>query len=707
MKILFIILGFFFLGIGAVGVVLPVLPTTPFLLAAAFFFARGSRRFNAWFLSTKLYKLHLESFVQSRSMKLKSKVGLLSFASTMLIIAFILSHNIYVRILVVLVAIYKYYYFTTKIKTIRSAGPRKPSKMFNGRLIGLVEHAKKHIVLSVFFNWLSLLSNIAAIVSMVLLLDQAWKGELSGRSILVTAGVVAGAIVIRFGCNYKATMLSSQAAINAKKALRSQIYRKLLKLGSSYTEKASTAEMVQVAVEGVEQLESYFGRYLPQLFYSLLAPLTLFAVLSFVSFKAALILLICVPLIPISIMSVMKFAKKLFGKYWGNYVNLGNTFLENLQGLTTLKIYMADKAKNDEMNTAAESFRKITMKVLTMQLTSVSIMDLIAFGGAATGVIIAAQQFLAGTIGLGGALSIMLLSAEFFIPLRLLGSYFHIAMNGMAASDKIFRLLDWEEGEAKTREIDGIDIKLAGVQFAYEHERKILHEVSMDIPQGSYVAIVGESGSGKSTIAALLMGMSTGYGGSLTIGGHEVAAISEKSMMRHITWIGHNSYIFKGTVAENLQMGNSGASERQMLDALHKVKLAEFVIAQGGLAYELKEQGSNLSGGQRQRLALARALLHDSDIYVFDEATSNIDVESEESIMSVIHSLTGAKTVILISHRLANVVRCGTIYVLHDGRVAEFGNHQELLSRNGYYAELFNSQHRVEQYGRKRSTVYA
>lgn len=707
MKIVYIILGFLFLGIGAVGAVLPVLPTTPFLLLAAFFFARGSERFNAWFLSTRLYKNHLESFVQSRAMKLKSKVGLLSFASTMLIIAFFLSPNMYVRGFIILVMIYKYYYFFAKIKTIRSTAPRKPSKMMNGRLIGLVEHAKKYIVLSVLVNWLSLLCNIAAVVSMVHLLEGAWKEELSGRSILITGCIVAAAIAVRFVCNYKATMLASQAAINAKKALRSRIYRKLLKLGSAYTEKASTAEMVQVAVEGVEQLESYFGRYLPQLFYSLLAPLTLFTVLSFVSFKAVVILLICVPLIPLSIMSIMRFAKKLFGKYWGNYVNLGNTFLENLQGLTTLKIYMADKAKNDEMNTAAESFRKITMKVLTMQLTSVSIMDLIAFGGAASGVIIAVREFLAGSIGLGGALSIVLLSAEFFIPLRLLGSYFHIAMNGMAASDKIFHLLDWEEGEAKTREIEGIDIKLARVQFAYEQERTILHEVSMDIPRGSYVAIVGESGSGKSTIAALLMGMSAGYDGSLTIGGQEVAAISEKSMMRHLTWIGHNSYIFKGTVAENLQMGNSGASEREMLDALHKVNLAEFVIAQGGLGYELKEQGSNLSGGQRQRLALARALLHDSDIYVFDEATSNIDVESEESIMEVIHSLAGAKTVILISHRLANVVRCGTIYVLRDGRVAEFGNHQDLLNRNGYYAQLYSSQFSLEQYGTKGGAVYA
>lgn len=709
MKFVYVMLGFFFLALGAVGAVLPLLPTTPFLLLAAFFFAKGSERFDRWFKSTGLYKRHLASFLKSRAMTRKAKISIQAFASTMMVIAFITVDFWPARVMISLIMVYMYYYFFKKIKTIaavETGRPAKSSKMFNGRLLGLVEHSKTYIALGVAVNWIALLSNMAAVISITILLQRAWEGEVEDRLLLITAAIVAGAITVRLCCGYTGAMLSFRASANAKRTLRSRIYGKLLKLGATYKEKVSTAETVQVAVEGVEQLEHYFGRYMPQLFYSLLAPVTLFAVLSFINLKAALILLLCVPLIPVSIVAIMRFAKKLFSKYWGVYVNLGDSFLENLQGLTTFKIYQADQRRHDEMNESAESFRRITMKVLTMQLNSVAIMDLIAFGGAGLGAGIAAWELASGRIELWGALSIVLLSAEFFIPLRLLGSFFHIAMNGMAASDKIFRLLDMEEGPVKTAEVREGDLVLDRLGFGYDPGRSILQRITMHIPKGSLVSIVGESGAGKSTLAALLSGRIKKYDGTLSLGGVEIAEASEDSLVRHVTWIGHSSYIFRGTVEDNLRMGNPLADEMHMREALDRVRLLEFLLPQGGLAFQLEDQGANLSGGQRQRLALARALLHDSPVYIFDEATSNIDVESEARILDVIHSMVGRKTVILISHRLVNVMRSDRIYVLSAGKLTEQGNHEELLKRQGEYARLFHTQKDIEDYA-KGGNVYA
>lgn len=721
MKPIYITLGFLFLALGVIGVVLPLLPTTPFLLLATFFFMRGSERIHQWFSNTSLYQKHLESFVQTRSLKLSTKITTLALASAMLITGFISTPNVWGKALIVLVILFKYYYFIFRIGTIRNAAaeitpssssepiptptPKKRSKMVDSRLLGLVEHSRKYIVLGVLVQWIGLLGSIAAVLSMAFVMQQAWEGQVTRKLILSMTVIVIAAIAVRCLSNYAASMLSYRASVNAKKTLRSQIYGKLLKMGPAYTDHTSTSGVIQVAVEGVEQLETYFGRYMPQLFYSLLAPVTLFITLSFVSFKAAIILLICVPLIPVSIIVIMRMAKKLFRKYWGSYVNLGHSFLENVQGLTTLKMYGTDQDKHQEMNTAAEDFRKMTMKVLTMQLNSVAIMDLIAFGGAAAGVLVAISEYSSGHIGLAGAIIIVLLSAEFFIPLRLLGSYFHIAMNGMAASDKIFQMLSTEDLIQGQESIENTDIRLKQVSFAYE-ERDTLRNISMDIPQGSLVSIVGESGSGKSTVAGLIVGHHEGYRGSLTIGGTELTDISEESRMRHMTWVGFNSYIFKGTVEANLKMGNEHADEQQMLEALRQVKLYDFILSEGGLEAELEEQGANLSGGQRQRLALARALLHDSRVYIFDEATSNIDSESEEGIMEVIHALAGQKTVILISHRLENVVQSDCIYVLQNGLVAESGTHHELLSQQGYYADMYLSQHRVEQFA-KGGAVYA
>lgn len=477
------------------------------------------------------------------------------------------------------------------------------------------------------------------------------------------------------------------------------IYRKLLRLGTSYKEKVNTAEVVQVAVEGVEQLETYFGAYLPQFFYAMLAPISLFVVLSFISFRAAAVLLICVPLIPISIMAVQRWAKKLLGKYWGQYTALGDVFLENLQGLTTTKIYQSDEFKHQEMNKQGEIFRKITMRVLTMQLNSIFIMDLVAYGGAAIGVILATTQFRAGNVSLAGSLMIILLAADFFLPMRMLGSYFHIAMNGMAASEKIFNLLDLPEIEVKTLTVPSdCTIKLHKLNFSYEPDRKILDDVTMIFPMGSFTAIVGESGSGKSTIASILMGRAKAYDGQLTVGAVPLSDISEDNLMKNFTYINHQSYLFKGTVRDNLLIAAPDASDEKLWQVLAQVNLEDFLRNEGGLDLSLSEKASNLSGGQRQRLALARALLHDSSVYIFDEASSNIDVESESDIMRQIQALAKRKTVILISHRLANVVNAKSIYLLDKGSVLEHGTHKDLISQNGAYAQLWKAQQELENY---------
>lgn len=575
--------------------------------------------------------------------------------------------------------------------------------MINKRLIGTVAESKKYIAGNVLLQWCSLAANIILMLSISRMLAGLFGGSVSTGLLAVTGGVVILALVIRFICAVGSAKMGYLSSKAVKKTLREKIYQKLLRLGSAYNEQIKTSEVVQVAVEGVDQLETYFGAYLPQFFYAMLAPLTLFIVLCFVNIPAAVVLLICVPLIPVAIAAVQTWAKKLLSKYWGQYTELGDTFLENLQGLTTLKIYRADAFKQQEMNEQAEKFRKITMKVLTMQLNSITIMDLIAYGGAALGVIMAVTQYQSGGVSLEGCLLIILLAADFFIPMRQLGSFFHIAMNGMAASDKIFRLLDLEETKLEITESFPSDhtIRCSGLSFSYEPDREILHNVDLAFPQGSFTALVGESGCGKSTLASILMGRNRGYTGTVSVGGVPLSSIQEESLLRNITYISHQSYLFKGTVRENLLMGKPAASDEELWAVLSQVNLAEFLKAEQGLDTRLLEKASNLSGGQCQRLALARALLHDSPVYIFDEATSNIDVESENDIMREIHELAKSKTVILVSHRLANVVGAGHIYVLDHGTVAESGSHEELLSRHGLYERLWNSQQTLEQYGKE------
>ncbi len=571
--------------------------------------------------------------------------------------------------------------------------------MINKRLIDTVPQSKKYIAGNVLFQWISLVANIVIMERITRLSADLFEGTATAKSTASVLFTAAAAIAVKYICSLLSGKMSYLSSSKVKKTLRGMIYRKLLKLGSGYNEKVGTSEIVQVAVEGVDQLETYFGAYLPQFFYAMLAPLTLFAVLSFVNIESAVVLLVCVPLIPAAIAGVQRWAKKLLSKYWGQYTALGDTFLENLQGLTTLKIYRADEFKQREMNEQAEKFRKITMKVLTMQLNSVTIMDLIAYGGAALGVIMASTRYAAGRVSLSGCLLIILLSADFFIPMRLLGSYFHIAMNGMAASDKIFRLLDLTEPENAEGQIDGDRSTVCrNLCFSYEKDREILHRVNMEFPMGSFTSIVGESGCGKSTISAVLTGKKKGYAGSVTVGGRELSDICEKSLLKNFTYVNNKSYLFKGTVRENLLMANPDCSDEVLWQVLERVNLAAFLKGENGLDTALSEKGSNFSGGQCQRLALARALLHDSAVYIFDEATSNIDAESENDIMREIHSLAKTKTVILISHRLANVVNSDRIYVMEKGAVAETGSHGELLKNDGVYKRLWEAQQALENF---------
>ncbi len=575
--------------------------------------------------------------------------------------------------------------------------------MVKTRLIKLLSHAKKYIVYTILWDYIALLSQVVMVFTIANVLEACVTSSLTSTLLQNAMIRFIIVIIIRFICGKMSVRSSYQASVDVKRILREKIYEKMLRLGASYSELVPSSEIVQVSTEGVEQLETYFGKYLPQLFYSLLAPITLFIILSRVSFKASVVLLICVPLIPISIVVVQKIAKKLLNKYWSIYTGLGDSFLENLQGLTTLKIYQADERKTKEMDEESQRFRTITMKVLTMQLNSTSVMDIVAYGGAAVGMVIACLEFLKGNISFGDTVCIVLLASEFFLPLRLLGSYFHIAMNGMAASDKIFKILDLEEPKMAEKEMpsESFDIVFNDVHFSYEKDREILKGVSLTLPMHSFVSLVGESGSGKSTIAGILSSKNKEYTGNITIGGIELNEINETSLLNQIVRVSHNSYLFKGTVEDNLRMAKPNATKEEMNAVLEKVNLLGFLNTQKGLETELLEKASNLSGGQCQRLAIARALLKDPKVYIFDEATSNIDAESEELIMNVIHELAKTKTILLISHRLANVVDSDCIYFLKDGEIKESGKHDELMAINGEYHHLYTSQMKLENYGKE------
>lgn len=577
--------------------------------------------------------------------------------------------------------------------------------MINKRLIHTVPQTKNTIAMQVILQWIFLVANIIVMAGISTLFVHALDQSLSLSLIQSWLFILIIAIFIRLLCSYLAVRCSYRSSKIVKTTYRDMILEKILKIGKSYTAHVNTSEIVQVAVEGIDQLETYFGQYLPQLFYALLAPLTLFLVIAPFSLSSAFILFICVPLIPITIILVQKWAKKLLSKYWGQYTALGDTFLENLQGLTTTKIYQSDAYKHQQMNEESEKFRKITMKVLTMQLNSITIMDIIAYGGAALGMIIAISGFKQGTLTLFSAIFILLLAADFFLPMRLLGSYFHIAMNGMAASDKMFHLLDIPIPSNTTNtKIHSTNICLQDVSFGYDTKHNVLNHINLTIKPGNFIGIIGESGCGKSTLANLLVGKFNTYKGSITLGDANLHEIDPILINQTIAYIGNQSMIFKGTIRSNLSMAKANATDQELWEVLEKVNLDDFIRNEHGLDLPVLEKGSNLSGGQRQRLALARALLANRKIYIFDEATSNIDSASERDIMHVIEQLSKEKTVILISHRLANVQTTDTIYVMDHGEIIQQGSFHELSTNDGPFKTLWDMQFNIENFLGKETT---
>ena len=576
--------------------------------------------------------------------------------------------------------------------------------MINKRLINYCEESKKYIVLTVLANWISLLCNIGIILIVGDFIGKLFTGDSLGNNTLrlIILGML---ILIRIAANLSYGHFSHKASEGVKVKLRDGIFGKLTRIGLNYNKVTSTSSVVQVAVEGVEQLEVYFGRYLPQFFYALLAPITLFILFSFISLKAAIVFLVCVPLIPVSIIAIMKIAKRILKDYWNNYANLGDTFLENLQGLTTLKVFNIDEERHKKMNDEAENFRRITMKVLSMQLNSINVMDLVAFGGAALGSIITLNAFYNGQVTLAGTIIIILLSSEFFIPLRLLGSFFHIAMNGMAACDRIFKLLDSDELEERkedfTKELSHkADIEVDNITFIYDGERNVINNVSMKFEKDKFTAIVGESGSGKSTIASLLLNTFKVNEGNIKVNGIDINRIPLKDLYEKMVIISTNSFIFNGSIKDNLLIGKRDATVEEINRALEVANLKEFVYSlDDGLDTQVGEGGSFLSGGQKQRLAFARAILSDREILILDEATSNIDVESEEMIWNSVEKLRNNKTLIVISHRLANVKNADKIYLLDKGNLVEEGNHEELMNKKNKYFNLVSMQEELEGKG--------
>ena len=574
--------------------------------------------------------------------------------------------------------------------------------MINRRLIGSVKEVKKDIALNVVYQWLGLVSGICFSLLLSVCAHRVLSEPLTLR-ILFPICIAFVLMLVRMFFSYQASMASSRVSRTSKVILRKRIMSHLLKLNAGYAENHLTSEVVQLCTEGVDQLETYFAMYLPQFFYAMLSPVTLFLITVWINFKAAVVLFLCVPLIPFSIAMVQKFAKKLLAKYWGKYTALSDIFLENLQGLTTLKVFQSDKRQHDKMNEAAEQFRVITMKVLTMQLNSISIMDAVAYGGTALGIYFAVSSYLANTSTLFAAMAIILLSAEFFLPMRQLGSFFHIAMNGMAASDRMFLLLDekCEETGSISELVTDTSICANHLSYAYMKDAEVLKDVSFEIPERSFIGIAGPSGSGKSTLAKLLCGDLKDAENALSIGGISMNELTQSCRKQLITRIGFDAALFKGTVRENLLMARPDATDEMLWNALAQCQLKDFFEAQDGLDSMILESASNLSGGQRQRLALARAILKDSPIYLFDEATSSIDPQSEEAILKEIEQLRKTKTVIMISHRLANLKQADNILVLNQGKLEEQGNYEDLMKQNQLFASMAKAQLNLENFDKE------
>ena len=580
--------------------------------------------------------------------------------------------------------------------------------MFDKRLLKLIPEARKYLVLAVAGNWAALICYAVAMLALASFLSALALNTLDVAAVGQWAAVSAAAMVLRFLFVTVSQYAGSKASAVGKAAVRERVYDKLVALGSSYKEQVSTTQAVQICGEGAEKLEVYLGQYLPQLFYAVFAPLTLFALFLFIDVPAAVVLLVCVPLIPIAIVVIMKVARRVMGAYWDSYTDLGQTFYESISALTTLKLFQADEAKQLQMDEEAEGFRASTMRLLRMQLNSITVMDFFTFGGAAVGIVIALFQLAAGEISLAAAISVALLAVEFFLPMRILGSYFHTAMGAAPVLDQMFTLLslpDLNQG-TETVEAGEVEIVCEGLSYSYG-EGDALADINLRVEENTFVGITGESGSGKSTLAKLLSGELMGYTGSVRYNGVELRDISPDSLHGLVTHISASAYIFKGTIRTNLLVGNRNATDYALWSALGKCNLDDFVLKQGGLDIPVAEGGANLSGGQRQRLAIARALLRDTPIYLFDESTSNVDADSERDILACIQRLSIEKTVIVISHRLSALAWADNIVVMEKGRIVEQGAHGSLAVGSGAYAKLWKQQEQMEALARQAEEVRA
>ena len=572
--------------------------------------------------------------------------------------------------------------------------------MFDKRLLALLGRDKCYVFLIVLCNLLSTVCNVTITMAICLLVDGMLKGS-GVQAMLPTFGLALAGVLARFLLTLLNGRFSAKLGTNAKEMLRRRIYEKTAALGSRETDELSLASLTQVALEGIEQLDLYYSSYIPQFFYSMMSPLLLFVLLMFISKPSAIILLCCVPLIPMSIIAVSKYAKKIFARYWGQYTKMGDAFLDNLSGMKDLKIYGADGRYHERMNSEAEEFRRITMKVLTMQLASTTIMDLVAYGGAGLGIGVAVATrsginplFAMSTPAL--VLFVVLTAVDFFLPLRALGSAFHVSMNGATAGKKILTLLDTPEPVWGQEAPDGLTLSMSHVSFSYDGQRQILQDVSLEAAPGSPIAIVGRSGCGKSTVIALLSGARACTEGEIRVGGKKLQSLSREAYYRRAGVVSCNTYLFNDTVRANFRMADPEITDEQIYACLRQVDMEAFIREAGGPDLMLKEDTVNLSGGQRQRLALAVFLASRKDICFFDEVTSNIDAESERIIMRTIEELSRTRTVVMVSHRLKNVEHATAIYVLEDGRLVESGTHDRLMAQNGIYRRLLEEQARLE-----------
>lgn len=567
--------------------------------------------------------------------------------------------------------------------------------MIDKELFKLIGENKKYIFTAVLTQVIGLVANVAVTGSVCYAVYLLTVSAAYSEFVYPLIGAVLG-IAIRYICSRLTGEIKDKLGRQVKKDLRERVYDKIVKLGVRTTDGMSMAGLTQVAVEGVEQLDLYYSSYLPQFFFAMIAPVVLFLICVRIDWRTSLVLIACVPLIPVSIVAVSRYAKKIFAKYWGKYTSMGDKFLDSVQGLKELKIFMADEKQHQRINESAEEFRVITMKVLVMQLASTTIMDLVAYGGAGAGIALA----ICGTAFWGlnpiAALFLCLVAVEFFLPLRAFGSAFHVAMNGASAGKKIISLLNAPDPEWGEKSVGGKEIKLTDVTFSYDGKRDVLKNVSMTFPEKGMTAIVGESGCGKSTVVNMLVGAFRPQSGEVTVGGKQLEKLSRENWYSHLSAVSYNTYIFNESVRDNFKLAKESVTDEEIYSALEKVNLKEFISENGGLDKVITEDANNISGGQKQRLALAVALVSDKDIYVFDEATSNIDIDSEGIIMKNIKAISENKSVIVISHRLANVVTSDNIYYMEDGEVRERGSHESLMSAKQGYARLYNAQKTLE-----------